>query len=165
MKKYSAVIFTAILGVICTTTASAKLESADQGIYIVTDKDNNVLVGYRFTSMGKYWTTDILQNNQWNNVVCTQNKPCRLTTSSKATMKRFFAKHPDVINVIDKKFSGLSLSCADVKEFAFCKLSEPKNTTYLLVNKDSAVTVLNKYQPQTQQSVPAPVQQKKDEGK
>ncbi|OZN24254.1 hypothetical protein CFY87_10005 [Actinobacillus seminis] len=164
MKKYSAVIFTTILGVICTITASAKLESVDQGIYIVTDKDDNVLVGYRFTSMGKYWTTDILQNNQWNKVVCTQNKPCRLTNSSKATMKRFFAKHPDVIKVIDKKFSGISLSCADVKEFAFCKLSEPQNATYLLINEDSTVIVLNKYQPQTEQSVSEPVQQK-DEGK
>ncbi|MFZ7173963.1 hypothetical protein ACLSYX_03910 [[Pasteurella] aerogenes] len=148
MKKLSAVIFTAVFGMIFTTGASAKLEEADQGIYLVTDKDNNVLAGYRFTSAGKYWTSDLLQNNQWNKIICGQNKECRLTTSSRATMKRFFAKHPDVVKVVDRKFPGLSLSCADVKEFAFCKLSEPNNNTYLLVNSDSVVSVLNKYQPQ-----------------
>ena len=149
MKKLSAVIFTAVFGMIFTTGASAKLEEADQGIYLVTDKDNNVLAGYRFTSAGKYWTSDLLQNNQWNKIICGQNKECRLTTSSRATMKRFFAKHPDVVKVVDRKFPGLSLSCADVKEFAFCKLSEPNNNTYLLVNSDSVVSVLNKYQPQS----------------
>ncbi|MFU2114564.1 Uncharacterised protein [[Pasteurella] aerogenes] len=160
MKKLSAVIFTAVFGVIFTTGASAKLEDADQGIYLVTDKDNNVLAGYRFTSAGKYWTSDLLQNNQWNKIVCGQNKECRLTTSSRATMKRFFAKHPDVVKVVDRKFPGLSLSCADVKEFAFCKLSEPNNNTYLLVNSDSVVSVLNKYQPQpVQAQQPAQVQQ------
>lgn len=148
MKKFTALVMGLLLTILLPNVASAKLEAGDQGIYIKKTQEGEISAAYlmRLASNNKYWTMDFIEGNQWKRLGCAPNKECRFTQSFPPTLKRFFAKHPDVIKIINNEFKGLAISCVDAKPVAFCRLDQTDKAIYLLVDQASELSIIEKYQ-------------------
>ncbi|TYB13633.1 hypothetical protein [Aggregatibacter actinomycetemcomitans] len=98
------------------------------GDYVFLDPhQNNTDIQFRLKLKGKQWLEDGSQNagKSWS-PVCEVSGECKLETSSKAEIERFFEQYPQVLN-------RTNVSCIHNMAFAFCGLTLDKKTDYVMV--------------------------------
>ncbi|PJG82571.1 hypothetical protein [Caviibacterium pharyngocola] len=144
-KRLSAVIFSTIFALIAALPAAAKVEKSDAGVYAAVNASGQVQSLFRFNKVGnRYWVVDMVKEGAWSKLICAKNTQCMLTDTSRATMRRFFSRYDELIAVVDRKLPKVSVSCIDVKEFAFCRLDDVEKTSYFLISQEGNISVLQK---------------------
>ncbi|MDH2998440.1 hypothetical protein A1D22_10555 [Pasteurellaceae bacterium LFhippo2] len=139
MKKItSKILFTALVAFGVSSMASAQITSADKGIY----KGNAGT--FRMTPAGKSWTVDLQQKGKWERLACGNGKACRFTPTGTATLKRFFAKNPDLVQVVNGKVPGTKVQCVDSSLFAFCRLDDSQRKTHFIIDRQGNASILSK---------------------
>lgn len=99
-----------------------------QGDYALLDtKQQSTEIQFRLKLESGQWLADGSQDGgkTWQ-PVCDASSECKLITSSKQDIERFFVKYPHVIEKVD-------LSCIHNMAFAFCGMTLDGRTDYVMV--------------------------------
>lgn len=114
------------------TSNAAYLDKNDEGIYVVynAEKQQVLNVGLRLKQLNKYWEIEATSDGQqWVKLNSADGKVAKFTNTSRKTLARLFAEHPnkELVKRITTN-DNLETDCIDSGEDMFCrfKVSERK---------------------------------------
>lgn len=128
MKKLLLGLFCLVPSIGTAQIVANGLSNSAQGDYVLLDTQQQATeIQFRLKLDAEQWLADGSRDSgQTWGPVCEASGECKLITSSKQDIERFFVKYPHVIEKVD-------LSCIHNMAFAFCGMTLDGRTDYVMV--------------------------------